>query len=250
MIRKLLIGTFAFSAIFAVEARPVDPLDLEKVNAYIEKEMKEKGHDILVKVTRGDLDDVAGPNGTEELITGGRAEFRWEEANPDPMEAGSGFMDLALYQDPSSGKSQVSASAGVSLVLQNPRDIYLQFEETVKNVIDHVNKNGFYHLEFYKNELENGNIDVEVILTPVSPEAVSVLSGKVTGSFPNLENGSMSLEGKGLFSLASALISNAQGSLTKIFNALKSQREPTEDEFKGLEELFETILKELALVEE
>jgi hypothetical protein len=139
-----LLSAFAFSAVFAVEARPVDPLDLEKVNAYIEKELKEKGHDVLVKVTRGDLDDMAGPNGTEELITGGRTEFRWEEANPDPMEAGSGFMDLALYQDPSSGKSQVSAAAGFSLVLQNPREIYLQFEETVKNVIDNVNKNGFF----------------------------------------------------------------------------------------------------------
>ncbi|MBK8203004.1 MAG: hypothetical protein IPK68_12000 [Bdellovibrionales bacterium] len=132
MIRKLLLSTFAFSAIFAVEARPVDPLDLEKVNAYIEKQLKEKNHDVLVKVTRVDLDDVAGPNGTEELVTGGRTEFRWEEANPDPMEAGNGFMDLALYQDPSSGKSQVSAAGGFSLVLQNPRDIYLQFEETVK----------------------------------------------------------------------------------------------------------------------
>ncbi|MBK9037877.1 MAG: hypothetical protein IPL83_01755 [Bdellovibrionales bacterium] len=42
MIRKLLLSAFAFSAIVAVEARPVDPLDLEKVNAYIEKELKEK----------------------------------------------------------------------------------------------------------------------------------------------------------------------------------------------------------------
>jgi hypothetical protein len=250
MIRKLLLSAFAFSAIVAVEARPVDPLDLEKVNAYIEKELKEKGHDVLVKVTRGDLDDVAGPNGTEELVTGGRVEVRWEEANPDPMEAGSGFMDLALYQDPSSGKSQVSAAAGFSLVLQNPREIYLQFEETVKNVIDNVNKNGFYHLELNKTETETGNVEVEVVLTPVSPEAVSILSGKITGSFPNLENGSMSLEGKGVFSLVSALISNAQVSLTKVFNALKVQREPTEQEYKGLEELFETILKELALVEE
>lgn len=250
MIRKLLLSAFAFSALVAVEARPVDALDLEKVNAHIEKELKDKGHDVIVKVTRGDVEDVVGPNGTEEMVTGGRVEFRWEEANPDPKEAGSGFVDLQLYQDPSSGKSQVAAAAGFSLVLQNPREIYLQFEETVKNVIDNVNKNGFYHLELKKTETETGNVEVEVVLTPVSPEAVSILSGKITGNFPNLENGSMSLEGRGVFSLVSELISNAQVSLTKVFNALKSEREPTEQEYKGLEELFETILKELALVEE
>ncbi|MCC7403526.1 MAG: hypothetical protein IT288_03930, partial [Bdellovibrionales bacterium] len=56
--------------------------------------------------------------------------------------------------------------------------------------------------------------------------------------------GRIDLDLSGVFSLASDLVGNAQKSLTQVFWALQQEREPTEDELKGLNDLFEAVMKE------
>jgi hypothetical protein len=251
-----LVSYFAIllsvSCIFlSAAARPVDPSALDKANNYIRRELNQYGRSHFdVRITRGELENVPTPDGTEELVTGGSLNWSWGEVDGIPLGPGESLIDLTLYQDPKTQQSFVAGQASLSIRTSNPKDIFIEYAESIEDIIKMINGKGFYSLSLVHSVRDDGTVDATLELTPVSVDSALVKALKIKGVFPDRAESFFVLEAQGLFGLASDLVLNAQRSLTYVFSALTSEREPTDKEREGLGTLVNTILAGLAQIAE
>lgn len=232
-------------------ARPVDPSALDKANNYIRRELNQYGRSHFdVRITRGELENVPTPDGREELVTGGSLNWSWGEVDGIPLGPGESLIDLTLYQDQKTQQSLVSSQASLSIRTSNPKDTFIEYAESIEDIIKMINGKGFYSLSLIQSVRDDGTVDAILELTPVSVDSALVKALKIKGVFPDRAESFFVLEAEGLFGLASDLVLNAQRSLTYVLSALISEREPTDKEREGLETLVNTILGELGQIAE
>ena len=246
MLRRVVPFLAAVSMVFAAYAKPITESDLKKVNDYIKAELEKEEHgEFSVEITKGETEEYKTANGVEELISALSVIF---SANDEGVDTGKGYVNLALSQG--NGSSEVSTEAGLSWKMDNPKEFFEESSDFALQIIDSVNKKGFYKAELKISPLTGGGYEAELALAPASEEAVSIKSLVLKGVFPDVEQGFVDVDFAALFSLASDLVSNAQKSLTQVFKALQAEREPTEDEMEGLEALFEAVFAELGFAGE
>ncbi len=244
----LLSVSFIF---LSAAARPVDPSALEKANNYIRRELNQYGRRHFdVRITRGELENVPTPDGTEELVTGGSLNWSWGEVDGIPLGPGESLIDLTLYQDQKTQQSFVSGQASLSIRTSNPKDIFIEYAESIEDIIKMINGKGFYSLSLVHSVSDDGTVHATLELTPVSVDSALVKALKIKGVFPDRAESFFLLEAQGLFGLPSDLVLSAQRSLIYVLSAFISEREPTDKEGEGLETLVNTILAGLAQIAE
>lgn len=240
-----------FCVFLSAAARPVDPSSLDKANNYIRRELNQNGRSHFdVRITRGELENVPTPDGTEELVTGGGLSWSWAEVDGIPLGPGESLIDLNLYQDQKTQQSFASGQASLSIRTSNPKDIFTEYAESIEDVIKKINGKGFYNLSLDHSVRSDGTVDAILELTPVSVDSSLVKSLKIKGVFPDRADSYFVLEAHGLFGLASAFVVSAQRSLTYVLSALISERVPTDKEREGLETLVNSIFGELTQIAE
>lgn len=241
MFRRALPFVASVSLAFAAYAKPISSTDLKKVNDYIAAEMAENEENFVIEITKGEIEEVQTPNGIQELITAMSVIFEAHEE--DGSEQGKGYVNLGLKKD--GADSEVDTEAGLSWLMDNPKEFFEEYSQFAFDIIDSVNKKGFYKAELKVTSIDGGGYEGILTLEPVSPDAKSIKSLMLKGIFPNQANSFVDVDFSALFSIASDLVGNAQISLTKVFKSLQAETEPTSDDTEGLEALFEAVFAEL-----
>ncbi|MCB0363238.1 MAG: hypothetical protein KDD35_10970 [Bdellovibrionales bacterium] len=248
MFRHTVLAMASVIAMFSAEAKIVDPADLAKVNNFIKMKLADEDSDnFQIEVTRGDLAPSTLSQVEGDMLTGGRLDFNWIEQESSAIGQGRGFLDLKMQEVADSPSSAVYGEIGFEVISSNIKEFFFSSYGYLQEVVKGINEKGFYHAELNTTESPEGSVDVSFSLVPVSPEAVSIVSIDLKAHFSEKEGEGLAIEGKALFSLGSSLIQDAQLSLTQSFNALKAEREPTVEESKGVEALFDTILEEISV---
>lgn len=240
MFKRSLPLAAALIVALAAFAKPIDSADLKKVNDYIKAELdKTENGQFQVVVDSGEIEAVSTPNGVEELITAVKVSFRGQDKNG--VETGNGYLNVALKSE--TNESLLNTEAGLSYVVDNPKNFFDEYSSYIFDFVQRINQKGLYNADLQVSS-SGGGYEVTFTLKPASPDAKSIKALYLKGVFPNQVKGRIDLDLSGVFSLASDLVGNAQKSLTQVFWALQQEREPTEDELKGLNDLFEAVMKE------
>ena len=246
MFRRLVPMVASITLAFAAYAKPISSADLKKVNDYIAAEMeKEEKGLFTIEITKGEVEDVKTPNGIQELITGLGVVFTAKKE--DGSEEGKGYVNLGLKQEAT--ESLVDTEAGLSWIMENPKEFFEEYSQFAFDIIDSVNAKGFYKAQLNVTSIDGGGYEAILTLEPASPDAKSIKSLVLKGVFPNQADSYVDVDFAALFALTSDLVGNAQISLTKVFKALQNETEPTDDDMEGLEALFEALFAELGFAE-